>query len=197
MNKKQNYILIGITKCFATQALVCMSLLIYCSCDVGTSSCLASGKVQMAATSDSIKWGVYFHSFGDASINFHWTVPKGRDAYIKDSLPYLRVGDLMVYKDSLRASMVDSLGNLHDVILPGKQDLTIEYDNSIDYCWKFLIKVDARQIKVLHPQQFLKLDGNSFLTDSIPVKWSVIPIRKSILPGKWGWGHSHALVLDK
>lgn len=65
------------------------------------------------------------------------------------------------------------------------------------YFKRFLIQGDARQIKVLRPQRFLKLDGKNFLTDSIPVKWSVISIRKSILPGKWGWGHSHALVLDK
>ena len=184
-------------KRLAVPTLMCMSLLL-CSCfDVYLSPNIARGKVPIASTSDSIRWGLCYSYLGGSSIDFCWTVPKERDAYIKDSLPYLRAGDFMVYKDSFNACFADSLGGLRRVALPGKKEITRAYKDSIIYSWRFFIKDDVRSMKVICPQRFLKLDGKNFLKDSIPVKWSIKNIRTSFLPGKWGYSHTSVLVLDK
>lgn len=170
MNKKLIVINIGIFKRLAAPILMCMSLLLSSCFEVFRASFLAAGKVPIASTSDSIRWGLYYFGMGVPSIKFYWTVPKGRDAYIKDSLPYLRAGDFMVYKDSFDACFADSLGGLRRVALPGKKEITRAYKNSIIYSWRFFIKDDVRSMKVICPQRFLKLDGKNFLKDSIPVK---------------------------
>ena len=149
--------------------LMCMSLLLSSCFDVYRSSILAAGKVPIASTSDSIRWGLYYFGMDVPSIQFYWTVPKGRDAYIKDSLPYLRAGNFMVYKDSFDACFADSLGGLRRVALSGKK-ITRAYKDSIIYGWRFFIKDDVRSMKVICPQRFLKLDGKNFLKDSILVK---------------------------
>lgn len=188
---------IGKIRRLTAPALMCMSLLLSSCFEVYLSPILAAGKVPIASTSDSISWGVYYSYLDGSSIDFCWTVPKERDAYIKDSLPYLRARDFMVYKDSFDACFADSLGGLRRVALPGKKEITRAYKDSIIYRWRFFIKNDVRSMKVICPQQFLKLDGKNFLKDSIPVKWSIKNIKTSFIPGKWGYSHIPVLMLDK